>query len=58
MIGTLSGRGTGANRLTWIAVFITLAHFPKTSASMPNPQLTDDQAAAVVSHILSLKERD
>jgi len=30
----------------------------KTPSSMPNPQLTDDQATAVVSYILSLKKRD
>jgi cytochrome c len=30
----------------------------QTPSNMPNPQLTDDQAAAVVSYILSLKKRD
>ena len=30
----------------------------KTPSNMPNPQLTDDQATAVVSYILSLKKRD
>jgi mono/diheme cytochrome c family protein len=42
----------------WLRNFIETTHTTlRTPNNMPNPQLTDDQAAAVISYILSLKPK-